>query len=264
MTRLLIDADIIPYEIGFVMEKDEIADWEQIKKAVDNRIDMIIAGAKQHTEEGIDELTLVLSDPDGTFRQKVATIQPYKGNRKKDKPVHWDGIRAYLRERYGAEHMPLLEGDDALMILLSRFPKTIVASSDKDLKQVPICMYSWPVGENRKEKYEEVLTPQCFRYFWTQMLVGDRVDNILGLFSIGPTSACVKKLALMKTETEMANMVFDEYHRRFGSYARTFFVETYQLLKLVGEGYDPESLDPETWQLNELRKVWGLGNDIRG
>jgi len=258
MTLLLVDSDILPYEIGFVMQKDGVSDWPVVKKGIDNRVEMIIEGARKYSEEPIDMVVFALSDPNGTFRQQIATILPYKGNRTKDKPVHWDGIRAYLRDRYDAEHLPLLEGDDALLIIKEKFDDThnvIIASSDKDLRQVPGNFYSWPVGDNRPEKFESVSTLTAARNLWTQMLVGDRTDNILGLFGVGPSSAAVKNLVGCQSEKQMAAYVFKEYERRFGNYAVKFFVETYRLLKLIGKDYDPDSLDPETWQTAQLADI---------
>src|SRR3990167_11351680 len=54
---------------------------------------------------------------DGNFREKVATIQPYKGNRDKDaKPFWYKEIRKYLIDRYKAVVVDGMEADDAIGI----------------------------------------------------------------------------------------------------------------------------------------------------
>lgn len=231
---LLIDGDILPYEIGFVMQRDGIQDWPAVKTAVDNRIEQILV--KVGEKYPVNHFEIKLSDPLGTFRQSVATILPYKGHRKQEKPIHWDGIRAYLRERYDATHADWLEGDDTLLCTRTKYledwDNVIIASSDKDLKQEPIIMYRWETG-NRKEEWSEVGELEAIRNFWTQMLIGDRVDNILGLFGVGLKHAAVLKLYSMQSETEMCKHVHEEYEKRYGTWAGDAFLETFILLRML-------------------------------
>jgi len=48
------------------------------------------------------------------------------------------------------------------------------------------------------------------RFFYTQLLTGDRVDNIIGLKGIGPVKAA-KALADLTTDIEMYNKVVEMY-----------------------------------------------------
>ena len=259
MSKLLIDGDIIPYEIGFAMQKDGVvADWHAVRTGIQNRFSQILEGAQEHVSSPIDSVEVWLSDPDNTFRKDVATILPYKGNRTREKPYHWDGIRAYLRDNEDAGHMVNLEGDDALLIRNAELRETgeevIVASSDKDLLQVPILKYAWARG-NVPAKFNEVSLPLVgYRNLWQQMLVGDRTDNILGLFGIGEKATAVKKLFSMNSEMDMAEYVFEEYSRRFGNYAYRFFSENFSLLKLIDQREGAE--DPVHWQTDYLEGVF--------
>lgn len=231
---VVIDADIIPYEIGYVMEKDDIRDWPVVKAGVDNRIKAIVEGvSKRHP---VHEAILVLSDPDDNFRKEVATILPYKGNRTKPKPYHWDGIRAYLRD-LGAVSYRRLEGDDSALIEKAKYNQqgdlVVIASTDKDLDQSPGLRYAWGRGDIQ-EYWKDQSEIAALRSLWTQMLTGDKqVDNILGIYGLGPKSAEVKALMGVTDHFSASQLVMEAYTKRFGSYARDFFLENLSLLKLV-------------------------------
>lgn len=245
MAVIVVDGDILPYEVGFAM--DDGADWPLVRKAIQEKFARIMERGAHFVGEEIEDVEVYLSDPEGTFRKFVATILPYKGNRDPYKPYHWDGIRAYLRDHYGATSHTLLEGDDAVLIrkkeLENQGKQVLVASSDKDLRQVPIKLYRWETGSRREEFYEVAHEVQGYRNFWAQMLTGDRTDNVMGLFGLGKKAAAVTKLHSMLDPIEMARSVFTEYERRFGSYARKFFEENFQLLRLID--------DPVYWDIND-------------
>lgn len=113
----------------------------------------------------------------GNFREEVATILPYKGNRDSShKPVHYEAIKEFLVKKYKAQVIEGMEADDAMAIMQYEDPEnTVICSIDKDLLMVPGKHYNW-----RKQEHKEVSALEGARWFWTQMLTGDSTDNILG------------------------------------------------------------------------------------
>lgn len=170
----LIDADVIVYRVAFASEEEE----EEIclARAKDLIFEIV------YTELSCDDYKAYITGR-GNFREVVATTAPYKGNRKDfQRPKHYDALRAYL-QRLGAELVEGQEADDAIAIKAQEGPYWIV-SIDKDFDQVP----GWHYNFVKKEKYY-VTEEEGLRNFYTQILTGDRVDNIIGIKGVGPVKA---------------------------------------------------------------------------
>lgn len=170
----LIDADVIVYRVAFASEEEEE--------------DICLARAKDlifeivYTELNCDDYKAYITGR-GNFREVVATTAPYKGNRKDfQRPKHYHALREYL-QRLGAELVEGQEADDAIAIKAQEGPYWIV-SIDKDFDQVP----GWHYNFVKKEKYY-VTEEEGLRNFYTQILTGDRVDNIIGIKGVGPVKA---------------------------------------------------------------------------
>jgi len=172
----LIDADVIVYRVAFASEEET----EEICFARAKELIFEIV----FTELNCDDYKAYLTGK-GNFRQMVATTAPYKGNRKDfQKPKHYDALRAYL-QRLGAELVEGQEADDAIAIEATKEQdKCWIVSIDKDFDQVQ----GWHYNFVKKEKYY-VTEEEGIRSFYTQILTGDRTDNILGIKGIGPVKA---------------------------------------------------------------------------
>lgn len=170
----LLDADVIVYRIAFASEDET----EEICFARAKELILEIV----FTELNCDDYKAYLTGK-GNFRHMVAKTAPYKGNRKDaPRPKHYEALREYLK-RLGAELVEGQEADDAIAIEASQGDYWIV-SIDKDFDQVP----GWHYNFVRKEKYF-ISEEEGTRNFYTQILTGDRVDNILGIKGIGPVKA---------------------------------------------------------------------------
>jgi hypothetical protein len=126
-------------------------------------------------------LRVLLSGP-GNFRLDLATIRPYKGNRKEDNKPHWyQQIRNYLTETWDAEVIEGREADDECSIVQRQSDSpTIIATIDKDLDMVPGRHYDYV----RRTFY--VTEPsEGMALFYKQVLSGDSTDNIAGCYKIG-------------------------------------------------------------------------------
>lgn len=118
----------------------------------------------------------------GNFRFDIAKQQSYKGNRSGvEKPFHYETVGTYLIERYGAVVVEGREADDALAIGLRTTKSSILCSRDKDLWTVEGWHYRWACGDHQPEVLPHYVTKEkADAKFFTQMLIGDDTDNILG------------------------------------------------------------------------------------
>lgn len=170
--------------------------------------------------------TTLLIGGGGNFRFDIATIEPYKGNRVSEKPYHFDAIKNFVEEVYGAKRVYGIEVDDAVGILAE--PGDLIISQDKDLLQLP-GLHKHPVSGFE----QEVTWIQGLRSFYAQVLVGDSSDSIPGLHGVGKSSSYVKAISKAESEGEMFNLVSKLYMQRFGSYWKLFLLENCRLLWLL-------------------------------
>jgi hypothetical protein len=159
---------------------------------VNQEIEGIVAAARERYKVEADDLDvqIVLSGP-GNFRDKLATIVPYKGNRDvSHKPYWYQQIRDHLTGRWGAKVVEGREADDEVSIQGwkqwregFRF-NYLIATIDKDLDQVPGMHYDY-----RQKVFYNITEQEARHAFWKQMLMGDTTDNIPGCYKVGPVKA---------------------------------------------------------------------------
>lgn len=154
-----------------------------------------------------DSFQVLLSQGDN-FRGEIATMLKYKGNREgTPRPMHYDAIRTYLCEQYGATIFRAIEADDALAMLQT--DDTVIVSIDKDLLQVPGKHYNW-VTETKL-----LVTPEVgLQKLYIQLLTGDATDNIPGIHGIGPVKARAIITDLRPSEDTLyleCERLWDEY-----------------------------------------------------
>jgi len=191
----IIDADIICYRVGFASED---ASEEVCLGRVTKLVNEIV-----YQELKCDDYKAYITGK-GNYRNDIAVTEPYKGNRKDAKrPVHYDAIRKHL-QRLGAELVEGSEADDAVATEATKTGGWIV-SIDKDLDQVA----GWHYNFVKHEEYY-VTEEEGLRNLFTQVLTGDRTDNIIGLKGIGPKKA-EKLLKDCKTEREYYDACLKAY-----------------------------------------------------
>ena len=225
-THALIDGDIIVYRVGFASED---VDRAICQARVESFINDLMIGAEVVTAQG----WITTSLGHLNFRSKVAKTLPYKGNRTANKPKHYDFIRSYLGI-IGFHTAVNNEADDEISIAATQHrDEVIICSIDKDLRQVPGWHYNFVT-----KKLDYVEDEQGIRSFYTQILTGDRVDNIPGVGGIGPVKA-EKILRDCKTEQEMYCAVLNTYNDKLQDYGKAYesVVERGQLLWMQREPY---------------------------
>jgi len=269
--KALIDADSLVYAAGFAVERtsyycpsngewynnlteakaagidkddlDKVIDIEEINNAlhlIDNMIESIVKATD------CDDFVTILSG-EGNYRNDIATIAPYKGNRVAPKPMYYDEIREYLCREYDAYMTDGIEADDECGILQTE--DTIIVSIDKDLDCVPGKHYNW-----RKRELYDVTEEQAACHFYKQVLTGDSVDNIRGCKGIGPKKAekilesCVYNGDISTYTYDLFTEVKNMYIEKYEDKADEYLLENARLLWIQqerGEMWEPPTRSQE-------------------
>jgi hypothetical protein len=196
----LLDADIFVYRVGAVSNDDTVHHAQQ-------KMDAFIEGLLIELDDCFEwELYITGTN---NFRKEKAVTAPYKGNRKSEKPAHYEALRKHLQKKWKAELIDDKEADDMLAIRQIELTKdykeldnSIIVTLDKDLDQIE----GWHYNFVKKDKYL-VEHEEALLNFYKQFLTGDRVDNIIGVKGIGDVKAT--KLLEGKTEKEMWDIVVE-------------------------------------------------------
>jgi len=260
--KALIDGDVLRYQCGFAAEKPiwrvmvhgevkpratfrykkELNEWvaavglaeEEYTAVKDKEIEPVanaLSNAKALIKKillrtGADEWQIYLTGKDN-FRDTIATILPYKGNRESsNKPHHYDSLTRYLTENWGAVTVDGIEADDAMATEQSvAFGKveyfmsedgiledTTICTIDKDLHMIPGNHYNF-----NKDILHWIDDDTAITWFYCQLIMGDKtVDNIQGIPGAGKAKA-KKVLMDCEDEEDMFWAVLELYH---GAYER--------------------------------------------
>ena len=194
----LVDADIVAYTIAAGCEEYDAK--TAVSKCSEYLEDLVYVHANCDDAKGW--LTGYQN-----FRISIAKTKPYKGNRTTEKPKHLDLLRDYLVAAWDFEVEQYQEADDAIGIAAySMEPEDyVICTTDKDLNMIR----GWHYNMRKNEKFW-VDEEDTLYTFYTQVLTGDRIDNIPGLHGIGPKKAA-KILKGCKTEDELYNAVLKAY-----------------------------------------------------
>lgn len=189
--KVLIDGDILTYRAAFSCEDQPLED------ACD-KIDCMVEDIMAATSfDMFSENYEMFITGKGNFRYDIQ--ETYKQNRSgKPKPEHLPGLRDYLVEAHNAKVSVDQEADDDIAIRATELgPNAIIASIDKDFLQVPCRHYN--LNKKTTVKVDEF---EGLVFFYTQILMGDKADNIFGIKGVGPVKAG-KMLFNKKTEYEL-------------------------------------------------------------
>ena len=228
----LLDGDLIVYRCGFGGQKklpdgtiEPIPD-AMMKARVDSFIvDLLMFDLPSCTDyEGYLSL-----DSESNFRNAIAVTAPYKGNRKAAKPHHYDLIRDRLLTYWEFRGIIGQEADDSLaQEQTEQGDKTVIVSIDKDMLQVPGWHYNFV---NRT--MQRISNLDGFDNFCIQMLMGDKVDNIVGLNRVGIKTAT--KIVKQASENYFPKYVLEavaEMYKEHGDTELKHFKENAKLLWL--------------------------------
>lgn len=193
----LIDSDWMIYRVGFASEDGE---EDQAKARLTKLLTDVV-----YFDIGAEDYEAYLSGSTN-FRFDIAKTVPYKGNRDSAKrPKHYDLLRHQM-QRLGAKVTEDEEADDRVAIRMGE-GEFVLIGVDKDLLQIP--GYHWnPV----KKELQFISEFDGLKNFYTQLLTGDRIDNIVGLKGIGPVKAA-KILKDCTSEAELLEAAKQAYEK---------------------------------------------------
>ena len=199
--KVLVDGDIVAYRAAFSTQ--DLFPEDAVSK-VDELMDYILTETLMFPDPNDYEVFLTGS---GNFRYDIAKSFPYKGNRKStEKPIHLPVAREHLITNYKASVSEGEEADDLIAIAATKYgPETIVASVDKDMLQLPCKHFNFTKGE-----WHDVTEFEGTKFFYKQILTGDRADNSMGLYKVGPVKA-EKIVKDCNTEEELWDAVIKAY-----------------------------------------------------
>ena len=199
--RVYIDGDVLAYRASFS------ATNKPVTKAYD-KVDELMSFILESTvmfSNGNDYVNYLTGE--GNFRYDVGVTHPYKGNRGGTKPEHLEASREYICDNWNGVVINGQEADDQMAIEATKGPlgEVAIASIDKDMLQVP----GWHFGFGKNEWHYST-KEFGLKFFYKQLLTGDTVDNIIGVWRVGPVKA-EKILGDSKDELELYQRVLDAY-----------------------------------------------------
>lgn len=245
--HVLIDADILTYSIPYMFMEE--AEEDVCLQTLDKKINEIIEKTKAETYQ------LYLTGK-GNFRNKIATTAPYKGQRKKEKPTHYQASRDYMVKCWDAVVIDGMEADDAIAIYATQNEDCVIASLDKDTFMVGGWKYKWSVGDRPNRMWyatelgslelnsKRKLVFDGLKGFYAQMILGDKVDEIQGLKGKGDVFT-YNNLKDLNSDEKLLSCVMELYEVQFPGKWKERFLENADLLWMVRE-LDSNG-EPITW-----------------
>ena len=245
MTMLVIDGDSLLYKACYSTAYYKVegvlydtesrasqeafkADREVSKRYVEPSVDeaiwrlrgsigSILSNCKERVYNVEDNYKVYLS-PTGleyvaNYKLGIQSIAPYKANRMlTPKPKHFKVLFKYILDNYNAEVAMGIEADDLCGI--ANGEGHVSAAIDKDvLYACPGVKYNYDTKEYFKQSNED-----AWRYYFTQVLMGDTADNITGLYKVGPKRAAKVLEDVESSPTALYGAVLKEYINYFPGY----------------------------------------------
>tara|TARA_R110000850_G_scaffold66978_1_gene148947 strand:+ start:630 stop:1340 length:711 start_codon:yes stop_codon:yes gene_type:complete len=221
--KLLIDGDPIVYRIGFACQKRD----KETGKVSAEPVAYALYSCKTFINQMIEktEATSYKIFLTGKRNFRYTVREDYKANRSGvERPVHYQTIRDYMVKHFDAQVVDVIEADDALA--LAQTKDTAIATVDKDLLMVEGRHYNYI-----KQTWQDVSAEGGERFFYEQMITGDKVDNIIGIRGLGPVKA--KKLLDNTAREDWDKAILDLYLKEFTPDGFQRCVENTQLLWML-------------------------------
>jgi len=223
-----------------VIEKDlEIKNFSLASEGFDNVMEEILKAC------GTSNFNLFLSG-EGNFRYDIGTLKPYKWNRDEamcgiygrqyqPKPYYYQQLKDYVMETNDVTTVDGMEADDAMVMAhLENQQFSIIASVDKDFNQV----HGRHFDIGSKWVKRTISKKEAKFFLYSQILTGDSVDGIPGIFRMGEAKAS-KVLAGATCEKELFYRCVEEwikYAKKLGGTeedGKGMMIETAQLVYLL-------------------------------
>lgn len=182
--KVIIDGDIFRYQYGSVEMAHPFLDGEFVPASSEHITYLVEQAISDIVKETKASSYIVALSGRGNFRNQVASLQPYKGNRDPNstRPYHYDTVGDYIVDNHPHVVVDGMEADDWLGIEQRKdLENTCIASRDKDLMGVPGYHYRFACGAKQPAvPMHWVSEFEATHFFFYQMLIGDNTDNIPG------------------------------------------------------------------------------------
>lgn len=205
---ILIDGDIVAHRAAWATKDDTVYDAAD---KVDEVMDFIFKSTMFGWDDDYVQ-TFISGDSKDNFRYDL--YPDYKDNRKGGvKPPWLEDCFEYLVWHYDAIVAKGQEADDDIVQAAYDvgFDRAVIASIDKDFNQVPCSHFNFYHNKFYKQSEWDAHVA-----FYTQVLTGDRQDNIPGLHRVGPKTA-EKMLSTARTEYDL----YRACQKAYGDYGVT-------------------------------------------
>lgn len=173
--RALIDGDILLYKVGYSTQEEtpEYA-TEKMNERISSILDYL---------QATDYSVYLSCHRVDSFRAKLNP--DYKAHRSREKPVHYAILKQHLIDKWDAVVAEEEEADDLIGIALTSDKDAVACTIDKDiLYGLEGHKFNFDKGTLFYTSPEEALF-----FFYQQLLMGDKSDNIFGIAGIGPAKS---------------------------------------------------------------------------
>ncbi len=234
--KILCDADFIVYKACAAAES-EVDFGDDVILVTSNFRDAYNATKRELTklEDKFGSLsTLILFFTDSVnFRKKI--LPEYKGHRNRKKPCGYKRVINALRKEYKVIIKPTLEADDTMGIYATKYPGNIIASPDKDMRQIPGQLY------NFDETF--TITPEeGAKWHLIQTCAGDQTDGYGGISGIGVKRAVSLFEEKGYTWKTVVEAFVDKGHTKEEALINARLAKI-----LTAEDYDFKNRKPKLW-----------------
>lgn len=226
----LIDADSICFSSCF-KDGEEVTDLDIAIDSFNKKLFNITSKIEEDLECELSQVYIFVGSK-GNFRRTL--FPEYKANRT-SYPIILRELSNQVAEMYDGFVSYGVESDDSVASSWKYFSdlygrdNVVIASIDKDLKQIPCLFFDYYY--TRMEVFN-ISEKEAFLNFFKQMLIGDSSDNVKGVKGIGKVGA-ERILKRCNSYVESMLKVYRIYIQAYGEYrGRKLFVSSYTLLKL--------------------------------
>lgn len=227
--RLLFDGDMLIYRVGF---KFEDSSEKECLDALSSSINWFAELCEA------DDVEMYLSCPrNESFRAKMNP--QYKANRTDRKPLHAQAIKDCLLTKYKAILPKDVEADDLIGIEQTADPEnTICCTVDKDI------LYGVIGGKCNFTSGDIFYTDEddAKFFFYKQLLMGDKADNVAGIYKVGDVKATKYLQPYYGDEQALYSKVRELYEKEYGENARELLLMSGRMLKI-------QTVPNEVWEL---------------
>ncbi len=242
--KILCDADFIVYKACAAAETE--IDWGDDTILVTSNFSDAYSATKRELNKlenkfgSLSTLILFFSDS-VNFRKKI--LPEYKGHRNRKKPCGYKRVINALKEEYKVIIKPTLEADDTMGIYATKYPGNVIASPDKDMRQIPGQLY------NFDETF--TITPEeGAKWHLIQTCAGDQTDGYGGISGIGVKRA----VSLFEEKGYSWKTVVDTFIEK-GHSEEEALINARLARILTADDYDFKRKQPKLWSPSSDYKI---------